>query len=137
MPLRRPAPHLVAVVEEVHRLLFGRAAPEPPRVELYPYTEGRSTVREEAGGRLRFTLNAHFDGAPEEAPRDAVPWYELDPPALATHVAVFGHWAAHGARQGPRWIATDSACVWGGSLTAVRLPDRHVFSVPALEPPAA
>lgn len=80
---------------------------------------------------------ADFDGAPEEGPRGAVPWYELEPPALSTHVAVFGHWAAHGARQGKRWISTDAACVWGGALTAVRLEDRHVFSVPAVEPPAA
>lgn len=77
-----------------------------------------------------------FDGAPEDAPPGAVPWYELSPPALSTHVAVFGHWAAHGVRQSPRWIATDSACVWGGGLTAVRLSDRHTFTVPAVEPPA-
>lgn len=76
-----------------------------------------------------------FDGAPEDAPRGARAWYELDPLALRDHVAVFGHWAAHGARQTERWIATDSACVWGGELTAVRLDDRKTFTVPAVETP--
>ena len=74
-----------------------------------------------------------FDGAPEDGPRGARPWYRLDPLALRDHVAVFGHWAAHGARQGAQWIATDSACVWGGELTAVRLDDRRTYAVPAAE----
>ena len=77
-----------------------------------------------------------FDGAPAEAPPGALPWYALAPRALREHVAVFGHWAAHGARVTDRIIATDSACVWGGALTAVRLDDRAVFAVPAVEPSA-
>ncbi len=77
-----------------------------------------------------------FDGAPAEAPPGALPWYALAPRALREHVAVFGHWAAHGTRVTERIIATDSACVWGGALTAVRLDDRAVFAVPAVEPPA-
>jgi bis(5'-nucleosyl)-tetraphosphatase (symmetrical) len=40
------------------------------------------------------------------------------------------------ARVTDRIIATDSACVWGGALTAVRLDDRAVFAVPAVEPSA-
>jgi bis(5'-nucleosyl)-tetraphosphatase (symmetrical) len=78
-----------------------------------------------------------FDGPPAEAPAGTSPWYAQSPPALTTHTAVFGHWAAHGAALGPRFIATDSACVWGGALTAVRLDDRTMFSVPAVEPSAA
>ena len=70
------------------------------------------------------------------APPGALPWYALAPRALREHVAVFGHWAAHGARVTDRIIATDSACVWGGALTAVRLDDRAVFAVPAVEPSA-
>ncbi|MEZ4402938.1 MAG: symmetrical bis(5'-nucleosyl)-tetraphosphatase [Kofleriaceae bacterium] len=77
-----------------------------------------------------------FDGAPADAPAGTVPWYQLAPPALADHTVVFGHWAAHGAALGDRWIATDSACVWGGGLTAVDLDRRRLTTVPALEPPA-
>ena len=70
------------------------------------------------------------------APPGADPQLTLAQRALREHVAVFGHWAAHGARVTDRIIATDSACVWGGALTAVRLDDRAVFAVPAVEPSA-
>ncbi len=76
------------------------------------------------------------DPAIAAEPPGALPWYALAPRALRDHVAVFGHWAAHGARVTDRIVATDSACVWGGALTAVRLDERAVFAVPAVEPPA-
>ncbi|MEK6986129.1 MAG: hypothetical protein AABX89_07090 [Candidatus Thermoplasmatota archaeon] len=66
MALRRPAPHLVPLVQEAHRHLFGRPALPDPHIALYPYVEGRSTVRLE-GGRIRFNLNSAFAEAPEEA----------------------------------------------------------------------
>lgn len=74
-----------------------------------------------------------FDGPPEEAPAGAVPWYALPDPAWADHTVVFGHWAAHGLRLGDRWIATDAGCVWGKRLAAVRLDDRVVTQVKAVE----
>jgi bis(5'-nucleosyl)-tetraphosphatase (symmetrical) len=74
-----------------------------------------------------------FDGPPEDAPEGTVPWYALPDPAWADHVAVFGHWAAHGLRMGERWIALDSGCVWGKGLSAVRLPDRTVVQVKSVE----
>jgi bis(5'-nucleosyl)-tetraphosphatase (symmetrical) len=74
-----------------------------------------------------------FDGPPHEAPPGCVPWFRFPDPAWATHTAVFGHWAALGLDFGPRHIALDSGCVWGKSLTAVRLDDRAVFQVKAVE----
>jgi bis(5'-nucleosyl)-tetraphosphatase (symmetrical) len=41
-----------------------------------------------------------------------------------------GHWAALGLKMRADLIALDSACVWGGSLSAVRLEDRAVFQEP-------
>lgn len=44
---------------------------------------------------------------------------------------VFGHWAAlEGITQKKRIHALDTGCVWGGSLTALRLDDRQRFSTP-------
>lgn len=68
MAKRKPAPHLVPLAQEAHRHLFGRDANPAPHVFLYPYTEGRSTVRVEAG-RIQFKLNAAFAEAPEDAVR--------------------------------------------------------------------
>jgi bis(5'-nucleosyl)-tetraphosphatase (symmetrical) len=64
-----------------------------------------------------------FDGPPDEAPDHLHPWFALPSRAWTTHVPVFGHWAALGLRVDPGHIALDSACVWGGKLTAMRLDD--------------
>lgn len=74
-----------------------------------------------------------FDGPPDQAPPGAIPWFSATAPAWGDHVPVFGHWAALGHRLDPRWISTDSGCVWGERLTAVRLPDRAVFQVDSVE----
>ena len=74
-----------------------------------------------------------FDGPPEDAPEGTLPWYAFPSPAWTTHVAVFGHWAAHGLRLADHWIALDSGCVWGKGLSAVRLPDRTVTQVKSVE----
>ncbi len=46
---------------------------------------------------------------------------------------VFGHWAALGLDIGPHHIGLDTGCVWGNSLSAVRLDDRMVFQVKSVE----
>lgn len=74
---------------------------------------------------------------PEHGPPGCVPWYALPNRAYADHTIVCGHWSALGYRQENGIIALDSGCLWGGSLTAVRLEDRRVFQVPcqrAVEP---
>ena len=53
--------------------------------------------------------------------------------AWATHTVLFGHWAALGLDIGPHHVGLDTGCVWGRSLTAIRLPDRAVFQVKAVE----
>ncbi len=34
----------------------------------------------------------------------------------------------------PNVLMLDSGCLWGGTLTGVRLPDRHVYQVPSRSP---
>jgi bis(5'-nucleosyl)-tetraphosphatase (symmetrical) len=70
-----------------------------------------------------------YAGAPEEAPSELKPWFEAKERKLSDVTIVFAHWAALGHRMMEKVICLDSACVWGGKLTAVRLEDRAVFQV--------
>ena len=78
-------------------------------------------------------LEPEFNGPPSDAPAGCVPWFRYPEPAWASHTVVFGHWAALGLDLGPRHIALDTGCVWGKSLTAIRLADRSVFQVKTVE----
>ena len=54
------------------------------------------------------------------------PWYMLEHKRDPSYTVLFGHWAALGYRRMASYIALDSGCVWGGSLTAYRLdPDAE------------
>ena len=68
-------------------------------------------------------------GPPEEAPGEK-PWFALPAPDRDLRIIVFGHWAALGLYIRAGIIGIDTGCVWGGSLTAVRLPDITVFQEP-------
>lgn len=73
-----------------------------------------------------------FSGAPELAPHGLLPWYEV-PHRRGDTTVLFGHWAALGFRTAPGAVALDSGCVWGGKLTAVRLPDLAVYQSPNVD----
>jgi bis(5'-nucleosyl)-tetraphosphatase (symmetrical) len=74
-----------------------------------------------------------FDGPLADAPPGTTPWFQLPDRAWTTHTVVFGHWAALGLEIGARHLGIDTGCVWGKSLTAIRLDDRMVFQVKAVE----
>ena len=74
-----------------------------------------------------------FDGRPADAPTGCVPWFAFRNAAWTTHTVLFGHWAALGLDIGPHHVGLDTGCVWGRSLTAIRLDDRMVFQVKAVE----
>ena len=76
-------------------------------------------------GRPSYRHNGPPEGAPGE-----VPWFALPAADRGSHTIVFGHWAALGLYIRPGIIGTDTGCVWGGTLTAVRLPDITVFQEP-------
>ncbi|MEP6862989.1 MAG: symmetrical bis(5'-nucleosyl)-tetraphosphatase [Deltaproteobacteria bacterium] len=75
---------------------------------------------------------ADYDGPPSGAPPGTVPWFAM-PAKWTNRTAVFGHWAALGLDVGPRHLGLDTGCVWGNFLTAIRLDDRRVFQVKAVE----
>jgi bis(5'-nucleosyl)-tetraphosphatase (symmetrical) len=80
--------------------------------------------------RLRFCTaqgKMEFRAKGAKAPRGYSAWFDFRSEA---HTIVCGHWSALGLKMGARLAALDSGCVWGGSLTALRLEDRALYQVP-------
>ncbi len=59
---------------------------------------------------------------------DGRPWFEA---YKDKSLVVFGHWAQRQAIVRPNAIGLDTGCVYGGSLTALILPERRLVSVRA------
>jgi bis(5'-nucleosyl)-tetraphosphatase (symmetrical) len=87
--------------------------------------------------RLRYCSAAgdlllELKGPPAAAPRGALPWFEVPGRQSAGERIVFGHWSAlgyyAGVGAGEGAVSLDSGCVWGGTLTALRL-DRAAAPV--------
>ncbi len=57
------------------------------------------------------------------------PWFEQ----YEGKTAVFGHWVFTAPLLTKSAIGIDTGCVYGGSLTAVILPERRLVSVPAVK----
>lgn len=75
-----------------------------------------------AQGEMEFS---HKTG-PEGAPRGFMPWFEVPGRASLDSPVIFGHWAALGLVAERNVLAIDTGCVWGRSLSALRLDDRRV-----------
>ncbi len=83
--------------------------------------------------RMRFctpqgVMNFHAKGA--EAPPGYLAWFDVPGHRRADATVVCGHWSALGLRLEENLVALDTGCVWGGSLSALRLEDRKLFQVP-------
>jgi bis(5'-nucleosyl)-tetraphosphatase (symmetrical) len=111
----------------------------PNRVlgEMYGDEPNRWDAALTGGGRLRFIVNCftrlryvdtagrlalRAKGAPKKAqPKALHPWFEAPDAAWLGPRVVFGHWSTLGWLRTARVISLDTGCVWGGSLTALRL----------------
>jgi bis(5'-nucleosyl)-tetraphosphatase (symmetrical) len=84
--------------------------------------------------RMRFctesgVMDFSAKGGIDAAPAGHRAWFEVPGRRSAASTVVCGHWSALGLRIAPRLMALDTGCVWGGSLSAVRLDDRRIFQV--------
>ncbi len=85
--------------------------------------------------RMRFcTITGKLDfiakGDRHNAPHGFMPWFEIPTVRDPNLRVLFGHWAALMGDTGVNnAIALDTGCVWGQSLTALRLDDSESFSV--------
>jgi bis(5'-nucleosyl)-tetraphosphatase (symmetrical) len=77
--------------------------------------------------RLRYVdeqgrLELGAKGAPKKAQRGSLlPWFEAANARWRGTRVVFGHWSTLGFWRNADVIGLDTGCVWGGSLTALRL----------------
>jgi bis(5'-nucleosyl)-tetraphosphatase (symmetrical) len=79
----------------------------------------------DAQGRMEFT----HKGSLEDIPKGYVPWFEVPGRASASSTVVCGHWSALGLQAEANLLSLDSGCLWGRSLSAIRLEDRRVYQV--------
>jgi bis(5'-nucleosyl)-tetraphosphatase (symmetrical) len=77
-------------------------------------------------GRMEFT----FKGRAEDIPIDYLPWFDVPGRVSKEAIIICGHWSALSLQVKSNLIALDTGCMWGGSLTAIRLEDRKIFQVP-------
>lgn len=76
--------------------------------------------------RLRFCtqdgrINLTEKGSPRDASEELIPWFEHPDRPHSDDVIVYGHWSTLGFHQSHQTICIDTGCLWGGSLTAIRL----------------
>lgn len=120
--------------EQCHDFLTHLYGNEPSvwRDDLASYERWRYICN--AFTRMRFCdVHGHlvltYKGTVESAPSDLYPWFSVPTRHTIAADIVFGHWAALGGRCSvPHIHAIDTGCLWGGSLTALRLQDKQRMS---------
>jgi len=88
------------------------------------------------GGKLKLK----HTGPPGSQPAAQLPWFEVPGRASRDLNIIFGHWSTLGSTDTPGIFPTDSGCLWGGQLTALRIdtePTRISVPCPELRKPGA
>jgi bis(5'-nucleosyl)-tetraphosphatase (symmetrical) len=126
----------VLASDRAHEFLGVLYGDEPRRWrdDLTGYDRLRVIVN--ACTRLRFctaddAMELAEKRGPGSTPAGYAPWFEHPSRRSASSVVVCGHWSTLDLMLAPNMMMLDSGCVWGGALTAVRLPDRRVYQVPS------
>ena len=68
---------------------------------------------------------------PAHTPAGFAPWFGHSERRSAGVTVLCGHWSTLDLMLAPRVAMLDSGCLWGGTLTALRLDDQRVFQVPS------
>jgi bis(5'-nucleosyl)-tetraphosphatase (symmetrical) len=99
------------------------------RVIVNAFTRMRICTKD---GEMEFK----FKGEVENIPAGYLPWFDIPERASARSTVIFGHWSALGLKLTPNVIALDTGCLWGGTMTAVRVEDRKLYQVGCKNPVA-
>jgi bis(5'-nucleosyl)-tetraphosphatase (symmetrical) len=89
--------------------------------------------------RLRYctadgTMEFREKRGPAHTPDGYRAWFAHPERKSAGTTVICGHWSTLDLMLAPNVLMLDSGCLWGGALTALRLPDRRVFQVPSRQP---
>ncbi|MEC7875209.1 MAG: symmetrical bis(5'-nucleosyl)-tetraphosphatase [Pseudomonadota bacterium] len=94
--------------------------------------------------RIRFCndngkLDLDTKVAPGEQKKSLIPWYALPKRKTIDDKIIFGHWSTVHLGNEKNFkqynvFPIDTGCLWGGRLTAMRLEDKKIFSVPSKQP---
>lgn len=84
-------------------------------------------------------LDMKEKGLPDSENKSLTPWYAIPERKTQKHKIIFGHWSTVtlGNRQYFKKFNVyplDTGCLWGRTLTAMRLEDEKLFSVPSRQP---
>lgn len=113
-----------------NRRAHGTAAGHSDDTQLAAAVAAMTRIRMvDAGGRAQLG----FNGAPRDAPRNWSPWFASSAVRRQGYALVFGHWAMLGFHREHDVACVDSGCVYGGSLTALRLRDGKVVREPVAD----
>ena len=77
-------------------------------------------------------LDFDFNGAPDSQINDLIPWFDIPNRDCKDEKIIFGHWSTLGYFQKENNLsipdnifATDTGCVWGGTLSALKIDLRN------------
>jgi bis(5'-nucleosyl)-tetraphosphatase (symmetrical) len=74
-------------------------------------------------------MDLAYKGPPAGAPPGYLPWFSHPERKTRDVRVLFGHWAAlEGKANTPNVFALDTGCVWGRSLTMLRLEDEQTLA---------
>jgi bis(5'-nucleosyl)-tetraphosphatase (symmetrical) len=73
-------------------------------------------------------IDLSFKGELADAPANLIPWFTSERRRSHQMPIICGHWSALGLFVTEDILAIDTGCLWGGSLTALRLEDRQLFA---------
>ncbi len=124
-------PDFVAHLADITHKTCRRWLPSGPAKVRRRYTAGCLTLLRYC--RADGTLGLEHKGPPGTQPQLYLPWFGVPHRAHAGHELVFGHWASLGGYSAPGIHGLDTACVWGGRLTALCLETGRRTSVACQE----
>ena len=79
--------------------------------------------------KATFALNYKYKGELASKPDNLIPWFKVASHPSINQKILFGHWASLGFYHAPKFIALDTGCVWGRSLTAINLDNYELTQV--------